>query len=181
VDCRLANGVTEALNDAALVQRLAKGDRSAFDALFARYAGLVKAIALRIVRSDAESDDVVQEVFVQAFRQAQRFNAERGNLAAWITMMARTRALDRLRRVVARREDAEENRPEPSLAPPRVAEGLLVRSALDDLPIAQRVPLELAYWEGLSQTEIADRLGEPLGTIKTRMRAGLARLREALG
>jgi RNA polymerase sigma-70 factor (ECF subfamily) len=167
-------------DDAALVARLRAGEHDALALVFDRYAGLAKAIALRIVRSDSEAEDVVQEVFMQVWRQADRFDAARGRVPAWITTIARTRALDRLRRMSARRETADDATPEAMATPPVPLTGRLVRTALDDLPADQRVPLELAYWEGLSQSEIAERLGEPLGTIKTRMRSGLLKLREQL-
>jgi RNA polymerase sigma-70 factor, ECF subfamily len=125
---------------------------------------------------------VVQEVFVQAWQQASRFDATRGNVLAWLSIMTRSRSLDRFRRRATRRETAVADAQE--LEAPRTAPGdpsaWAAKTALSDLPADQRGPLELAYWEGLSQAEIAERLGLPLGTIKTRMRTGLKRLREAL-
>lgn len=170
------------LRDAELVARAAAGDAESLGELFDRHAGRVKSLALRIVRSPEEAEDVVQEVFVQAWRQAERFDADRGNVLAWLSMMARSRSLDHWRRRATRREtgvtDAHElEAPRTTAAGPRA---WAVRSALSDLPADQRGPLELAYWEGLSQSEISERLGLPLGTIKTRMRNGLKRLREAL-
>lgn len=171
-------------DDAQLVIRLRAGDADALALLFDRHSGLARAIALRIVRSDAEADDVVQEVFLQVWRQCGRFDPARGRVAAWMTTIARTRALDRWRRMAARRESKDEvsvvaGHDAASGGGPLVAQA--VRTALDGLAEDQRVPIELAYWDGLSQSEIAARLGEPLGTIKTRMRAGLMRLRERLG
>jgi RNA polymerase sigma-70 factor (ECF subfamily) len=162
-----------------LLERLAAGEREALSAFFDRYAGLVNALALRILRDGAEAEDVVQEVFVQVWRQAERFDAARGSAEAWLCTIARSRALDRLRRRAARREEPAEAAPGRS-APPRAADELAVRQALLQLPDDQRRPLELAYYEGLSQTEIAARLGAPLGTVKTRMRTALLRLREVL-
>lgn len=163
----------------SIVRRLAAGDQAALSELFDLFSGLVNALALRILRDGPEAEDVVQEVFLQAWRQASRFDPSRGTPEAWLCIMARTRALDRLRRRVARREDSSEATPPPGHAP-RTEESLAVRKALASLSAGQRRALELAYYEGLTQTEIAARLGEPLGTIKTRIRTALMRLREAL-
>jgi len=163
-----------------LVRRLAAGETAALGELYDLFAGLVNGLALRILRDGADAEDVVQEVFVQAWRQASRFDADRGTPEAWLCTMTRTRALDRLRRRVSRREDREETAPVPT-ATPKSAEAIAVRKALDGLTEDQRRALELAYYEGLTQTEIAARLGEPLGTVKTRIRTAMIRLREVLG
>ncbi len=133
---------------------------------------------------------MLQEVFVQAFRQAGRYDASRGVVAAWLLMMARSRAIDRLR---ARRSRVEGRTGEVQVlndvpdAQPNVASALLdeertrlVREALAELPLLQRIAIELAYYEGLSHTEIAERLEQPLGTVKTRIRLGLLKLRGVL-
>jgi RNA polymerase sigma-70 factor (ECF subfamily) len=163
-----------------LLQRLAAGDAGALAEFFDRHAGLVNALALRILRDGADAEDVVQEVFLQAWRQAERFDPRRGTIEAWLCTIARTRALDRLRRKASRREDPAEAAPAPTLGP-RPVETLAVRDALRSLSPDQRHALELAYYEGLTQSEIAARLQVPLGTIKTRIRTGLMRLRAALG
>jgi RNA polymerase sigma-70 factor (ECF subfamily) len=163
----------------SLVRRLAEGDHAALADFYDRYAGLVNGLALRILRDSAEAEDVVQEVFVQAWRQADRYDSSRGAPEAWLCTMARTRALDRLRRRASRREEPSDTAPGPALAP-KTDEALAVRKALDGLSPDQRRALELAYYEGLTQTEIAARLGEPLGTIKTRIRTAMIRLRETL-
>ena len=140
------------------------------------------AVARRILHDADEAEDVVQEVFVQAWRQADRFDVRRGNVLAWLSIMTRSRSLDRWRRRTTRRESGVSEAHE--LEAPRrvdnVAEGWAARTALAELPEEQRQLLELAYWEGLSQTEIAARLGLPLGTVKTRMRTGLKTLRDKL-
>jgi RNA polymerase sigma-70 factor, ECF subfamily len=164
---------------AGLLGRLAKGDQLALGELYDIYAPLVNGLALRIVRDTADAEDVVQEVFVQVWRQASRYDPKRGSPEAWLCTMARTRALDRLRRRSSRREETEENAP-PSAAVPRNEERLAVREALQGLSEDRRRALELAYYEGLTQTEIAFRLGEPLGTVKTRIRTAMIRLRERL-
>lgn len=178
---RLPPGM-KTLTDAELVVQAAAGDSACLGELFDRHAGRMKSLALRIVRNPEEAEDVVQEVFVQAWRQAGRFDANRGKVLAWLSIMTRSRSLDRWRRRSTRRETAVADAHE--LEAPRPTENAAAAwaasSALAELPADQRVPLELAYWEGLSQTEIAERLGVPLGTIKTRMRIGLKRLREAL-
>ena len=163
----------------ALIRRLVAGDHQALGALYDKYAGLVNALALRVLRDASEAEDIVQEVFVQAWRQAGRFDPARGTPEAWLCTMARSRALDRLRRRTARREESCEQAP-PVVATPRNEEALAVRKALDGLSEVQRRALELAYYEGLTQTEIAARLGEPLGTVKTRIRSAMLRLRETL-
>ena len=163
-----------------LLRRLAAGDTEALGEFYDLYAGLVNGLALRILHDASDAEDVVQEVFVQAWRQASRFDVSRGTPEAWLCTMARTRALDRLRRRVSRREDPEEAAPAPTTTP-RSAEAIAVCKALGGLSADQRRALDLAYYEGLTQTEIAARLGEPLGTVKTRIRTAMIRLREVLG
>jgi RNA polymerase sigma-70 factor (ECF subfamily) len=163
----------------ALLRRLAGGDSGALGEFYDLYAGLVNGLALRILRNTAEAEDVVQEVFVQVWRQADRYDPTRGSAEAWLCTIARSRALDRLRRRAARREEGDEALPAGSEAP-RTEEALAVRKALDALSADQRHALELAYYEGLTQTEIAERLRQPLGTVKTRIRTAMIRLREFL-
>lgn len=163
----------------ALLRRLAAEDHEALGEFYDRFAGLVNALALRILRDASDAEDVVQEVFVQVWRQASRFDPARGTPEAWLCTMARTRALDRLRRRAARREDPSEVAPG-LVEAPRNEETLAVRKALDGLSPDQRRALELAYYEGLTHSEIAQRLREPLGTIKTRIRTAMLKLRDVL-
>jgi RNA polymerase sigma-70 factor (ECF subfamily) len=163
---------------------MAGGDRGALERFYDRHAALVYGLVLRIVRNRADADEVVQEVFLQAWRSAGRYDPTRGTPEAWLATLARTRAIDALR--AARRAGrGEPGHPEevadsePAGAA-RFAERHGVAGALGELSAAQRELLELAYYEGLTQTEIAARTGLPLGTVKTRMRTGLERLRQAL-
>jgi RNA polymerase sigma-70 factor (ECF subfamily) len=163
-----------------VIRRLAAGDEKALRLLFDRYAGLVNGLALRILRNDADAEDVVQAVFLQAWRQADRYDAGRGTPAAWLCTMARTRALDLLRRRVSRKEEPCDIA-SGSMSAPGFVERLAVQQALAGLSTNQRQALELAYYEGLTQAEISERLATPLGTVKTRIRTALIRLREMFG
>lgn len=175
---------------ADLIRRMAAGDRQAFAPFYDRYASLVFPLILRIVRDRADAADVLQEVFWEAWQSAGRYDAGRGTPEAWVVMRARSRAIDRVRSVrkrsgtfVAPLDEAvmaapDEGKPDPA---DLLSDRGRVQSALERLPGAQREVIELAYWNGLTQTEIATRLAQPLGTVKTRIRLGLERLREALG
>jgi RNA polymerase sigma-70 factor, ECF subfamily len=162
-----------------VLRRLAEGDPAALAEFYDAHASLAYGIALRIVRDPAEAEDVVQEAFLQVWRQAGRYDPSRGTPQAWLSAIVRTRSLDRLRRRAVRRESPQLQAPPAARAPDHESV-LAVRKALEALGPDQRRALELAYYEDLSQSEIAVRLGQPLGTIKTRMRAALIRLRETL-
>lgn len=177
--------VASAPHVSALIRDMAQGQLAALERFYDRYVPLVYRLVLRIVRNRADADEVVQEVFLQAWRSASRYDPSRGTPEAWLVTLARTRAIDALRaaqRVGGRVEVAlvhEIADPEPGRAA-RLPERHGVTGALGGLSPAQRELLELAYYEGLTQTEIAARTGLPLGTVKTRIRTGLERLREAL-
>jgi RNA polymerase sigma-70 factor (ECF subfamily) len=176
-------------DDRVTVDRMAGGDTSAVADLYDRHARAIYSLAMRILADAAEAEDVVQDVFTQAWKQASRYDAARAPVVGWLLVMARARALDRLRaqrsRIVATKMD--ESTPQPRDPEPS-QEALAItgeqadrlRGALEHLPDAQRVAIELAYYQGLSQSDIAERLQQPLGTIKTRIRTGLLRLRDVM-
>ena len=172
-----------------LIQQVAAGDREAFGRLYDRYAPLVFAFALRVVGQRHEAEDLLQEVFLQAWRQAATYRQARGTPEAWLSTITRSRAIDRLRSIRRREKSFVPIQGPSGVDPPGRVEGsgsesearLDVHGVLSELPAIQRTVLELAYFEGLTQAEIAARLGEPLGTVKTRIRAGLERLRGLFG
>lgn len=174
---------------AYLIQQVAQQDREAFSELYDRCSSLVFTLAMRMLKVRADAEDLLQEVFVQVWRQASNYSADRGTPEAWIINIARSRAIDKIRSIRRMEKSfvltgdparAESNdNVESSAAASEVR--LTMNSALASLPEAQRRVLELAYFDGLSQSEIAARLAEPLGTVKTRMRSGIQRLRDILG
>jgi RNA polymerase sigma-70 factor (ECF subfamily) len=175
--------------DQASLARIARGDQSAFADLYDRHARLVYSLALRILQDRADAEDVVQDVFAQVWAQAARYDASRGAVAAWMLMLTRSRAIDRLRGKRVRPEAAAEAGAAEDVVDMAAAQDMDLLSAekvvrlqraLKELPDAQRTALELAYYEGLTHVEIAARLAEPLGTVKTRIRQAVITLREAL-
>lgn len=165
------------------MKRVAGGDQPALRELYQRYAGRVQAIAQRCLGVRGDAEEVVQETFVEVWRRARDFDDARGSVGAWLTTIARTRAIDRLRsRTSAYRASTASaaEAPEPSPSPGDFAMQRQtqerVRRALETLPAEQRLALELAYFEGLSHSEIAQRTGQPLGTVKTRVRLGMEKL-----
>ncbi|HEV8723086.1 MAG TPA: sigma-70 family RNA polymerase sigma factor [Candidatus Binatia bacterium] len=171
-----------------LIRQTANQDREAFSQLYDRFSSLVYTLAMRMLRMSSDAEDLLQEVFVQVWHQANRYSEERGSPEAWIVNIARSRAIDKLRSI-RRMERSFVLTDDPAKAESSdnvessAAESetkLTMNSALANLPEAQRKVLVLAYFDGLSQSEIADRLKEPLGTVKTRMRSGIQRLRDLL-
>jgi len=177
------------LSDEALVALVARGDESALGELYDRVWRVAYGIAYRVLRDDRLAEDAVQEGFLAAWRSAGAFRAERAKASTWIVTLVHRRAVDIVRREERRRAEPleAENRAEP-VDPTGSAENAAwlgferdrVQAALRALPDTQREAIELAYYGGYSQSELAERLGVPLGTIKSRMFAGLARLRELL-
>ena len=169
--------------DKELVSRVRAGDQNAMGALYDRYSPLVYAVGLRVLADSAAAEDVLQEVFMQLWRNPARFDASRGSLGAWLAVIARNRAIDALRK---RRYESDIEDTVVSVEPDLASEAdrsraaKSVRDVLNGMHPAQRQALEMAFFEGLTHTEIAAKIGEPLGTIKTRIRAGLLALRKAL-
>src|SRR6266496_6014940 len=151
--------------------------------LYDRYSSVVYSVALRVLGETGAAEDVLQEIFMQLWRSPGAFDASRGNLAPWLAVIARNRAVDTLRK---RRPQTEISETMVSVEPDLAAEtdrGRVtdkVRSVLKEMPAPQRQALEMAYFEGYSHSEISAKTGEPLGTIKTRIRAGLILLRKAV-
>jgi RNA polymerase sigma-70 factor (ECF subfamily) len=172
----------------ALIGRAADGDQSALAALFDASNRLVFGIVLRVLGDRAAAEEVLLDVYTQVWRQAAAYDPVRGRPAAWLLTIARTRAIDRLRsgRFEQRREpiEAAENEPSPVVNPEEASVDSerrnLVRTALGNLAPEQRLVIELAYFGGLSHTEIATKTGQPLGTVKTRARLGMLKLSELL-
>jgi RNA polymerase sigma factor (sigma-70 family) len=173
------------LSDEALVALVARADGGALAELYDRFGGVAYGLALRVVRDPALAEDAVQEGFLTVWRTAARFIPERAKASTWILTLVHRRAVDIVRREQPRRAEPIETAPQPSANLTEDEAWLRLRraqvqTALRRLPDQQREAIELAYYGGFTQSELADRLGEPLGTIKSRMFAGLARLRELL-
>jgi len=187
---RLQPAAESQADDVLCLQRIASGDQAAAARLYDRHARPLYSLILRIVGNEPESEDVLQDVFAQAFRQASRYDVSRGAVAAWLLTIARSRAIDRLRarrtRVEAHAGDVKTLDEVPAVQTDAASAMIdeerlrLVREALGGLPFLQRMAIELAYFEGLSHAEIAVRLEQPLGTVKTRIRLGLLKLRDVL-
>jgi RNA polymerase sigma-70 factor, ECF subfamily len=170
------------VDDAATLTRIGQRDENAMEEIFRRYSGPVYSVALRVLHDTGQAEDVLQEVFLQLWRNPTAFVQDRGSLGAWLVVVARNRAIDLLRR----------RKPSDSVEDVILASSVnvadeaernvmmeKVRRALAELPSEQRKSLERAYFEGLSHTEIASRTGDPLGTVKTRIRQALITLRKA--
>lgn len=168
--------------DAMLVSAIRGGDEAAMAQLYDRYSGVVYSVALRVLGDTGAAEDILQEVFLQLWRNPGTFDANRGSLPGWLAVIARNRAIDSLRK---RRPEDEISDVVVSVDPDMVR-GVewsrtleKIRGVLGTMPPSQRAALELSFFEGLTHTEIAEKTGEPLGTIKTRIRAGLLLLRKA--
>lgn len=172
-----------------LVQQVARGDEAAYEDLFRRVSGPVLGLIRRVLRDPAQSEEVAQEVLVEVWRSATRFDASRGSASTWIMTMAHARAVDRVRSAQASRErDERIGRRETVREYDEVAEEVevrmeqqAVRRCLETLTELQRESVQLAYYGGYTYREVAELLNSPLGTVKTRLRDGLIRLRDCLG
>lgn len=177
-------------DDFSLITKIGQQDQAALAELYDRYAPLLYSVAFKMLGSAEEAEEVVLDVWRQVWRQACNYDPQRGRVDTWLFMLLRSRALDRLRRLkqVERVVIASQDRTvQASLQTNDPAENILiaerrqqVQSALSQLPNAQRQVLELVYYQGLTQAEIATQIGQPLGTIKTRIRLGLVKLRQTL-
>ena len=172
------------MTDFELIHKIVRRERDAFDLFYERYAQIIFNLCLRILRDPAEAEDVMQEIFVQIWRDAERFDAARASVKTWLFTIARSRSLDRYRtrkKAVSRVDvnPLEEHHEISSGEDPERTSLMrhYVINALRSLPREQRHVLELSYYEGLTQEEIAEQLKEPLGTVKSRIRSGLMRLR----
>jgi len=182
----------EEISDQDLMLRIQQGDEEALGLLYDRYSGVLKSLIMRVIHNDAESDDLLQEIFVELWKQSGTFSPEKGKPLGWIVTLTRRRAIDRLRkrqayaRVEEKFKDQPEQQPE-AWVHNTMEEDLelndarrMLRKVMDELPEAQRQAIELAYFKGMSQREVAAHTGIPLGTIKTRLELGLKKISEAL-
>jgi RNA polymerase sigma-70 factor, ECF subfamily len=179
--------------DVELLKAVARGDaageaaEAALAQLYDRYRLILFGVLMRILNNREEAEDVLQEVFLQVWRRAADFDANRGRPFTWLVTLARSRGIDRLRAIASRQrvaamagDEASEDFSDAAMDAIRSEQRGVVNSALSQLPEEQKRPLMLAYFDGLTQSEIAMQLGAPLGTVKTRMRSGMIKLRELL-
>jgi RNA polymerase sigma-70 factor (ECF subfamily) len=180
---RMADGKTSAVaDDSALLQRIRQGDQTAMAEVFDRYGRAVYSVALRILKDSGHAEDVMQEIFFQIWRNSDSFVQGRGSLGAWLMVVARNRSIDLLRR--RKPTDSVDEvvlASSTNLAVEAEHNAMIekVQKVLGELPAEQQKSMEMAFFEGLSHSEIAERTGDPLGTVKTRIRLALITLRKA--
>jgi RNA polymerase sigma-70 factor, ECF subfamily len=173
-----------------LLHRIARGDRGAMEELYDQYSALLFSIAVKVLRDTGEAEEVLQEVFVQVWQRPDRFNQQLGSATSWLACVTRNRAIDRIRARQNRQRLTETLQGEEQASPAFFAENadlaldpdaaVAVRKALQDLPVEQSQAIELTFFSGLTHQETADALGQPLGTIKARIRRGMLKLRDSL-
>jgi len=177
-------------SDVELLHAVARGDEAALARLYDAYRVILFGLLVRILNSREEAEDILQEVFVQVWRRAKDFDEKRGRPFTWLVTLARSRAIDRLRQLGARQrlatgaaqdQEQTESVSDALTDAVRAEQQAVVRRAMAQLPEEQRTTLLLAYFDGLTQSEIASKLNAPLGTVKTRMRSGMIKLRALLG
>jgi RNA polymerase sigma-70 factor (ECF subfamily) len=169
-------------DDAVLLSQVQKGDEYAMASLYDRYSKIVYSVALRVLRDPASAEDVLQEIFMQIWRNPESFIASRGSLGGWLAVVARNRSIDSLRRRRPTESVDEIALASPyNLADEAVRNGMMdkARGVIQLLPAEQRKTLEMAFFDGLTHSEIAEMTGDPLGTVKTRIRSALTALRKA--
>jgi RNA polymerase sigma-70 factor, ECF subfamily len=178
-------GVELRASDAALIQKIVQRDESALAALYDRYASLLSSLLNRILRDTQASEEILQDVFYQLWRNAAQFDPARGSLPGWLAVIARNRAISRLRR--HNPSEGEELLETTVIVPANLENALVqqqllgrVKGALENLSSEQRAAIELAYFEGLTHSEIASKTGDPLGTVKTRIRSAVESLKRNL-
>jgi RNA polymerase sigma-70 factor (ECF subfamily) len=181
----VTTGMDARASDAALIQRIVERDESALAVLYDRYAGMLSSVLNRILHDTQAAEEILQDIFYQLWRTAANFDATRGSLPGWLMVIARNRAISRLRRHnPAGGDELEENTVVmQSNLESNVAQTQMigkVKGALEKLPQEQRAAIELAYFEGLTHTEIAAKTGDPLGTVKTRLRTAVETLKKNL-
>jgi RNA polymerase sigma-70 factor (ECF subfamily) len=174
--------------DSDLIRRMASKDGDALESFYTRYHRLAFSLVLRILNNREDAEDVLADVFWQVWQQSARYDASRGKPVAWLLTIARTRAIDRLRSASRHQTQTStlegQNEPAPTVPEPDpfvlTDTRKAVQEALQSLPEQQRIPLEMAYFQGMSHTEIAAALGQPLGTVKDRIRTGMLHLKKRL-
>jgi RNA polymerase sigma-70 factor, ECF subfamily len=186
-DHKILQPETAQTTDADLLRRIARGDEESLAELYDRYRTILFGLLFRILGNRTEAEDILQDVFVQVWQRAKDFDENRGKAFTWLVTLSRSRAIDRLRSLGSRSRVADEAAKETSDVIVDAVEdainnerGEVVRAALKELPEEQRAALLMAYFDGFSQSEIAELTNTPLGTVKTRMRTGMTKLRELL-
>jgi RNA polymerase sigma-70 factor, ECF subfamily len=175
-------GSPEDAPDAALVARMARGDRQALALLYQRHAPRLLALAMRILGTRSEAEDLLHDIFVEAWRNSASYSPERGSVATWLALRTRSRAVDR-RRASPRRQEGRStdsglhDLSDPAADPARTSDHGKLRQALGCMSLEEQQVIVLGYFEGLSSSEIAERVGAPIGTVKSRTRSALAKLR----